>query len=172
MPWYLFGAQAALLYGAARLTADVDVTVDLGDRETLGLVRALERARFRLRVRNVGDFVATTRVVPLVHSPSGMPIDIVLAGPGLEELFFKRRRRRMVDGVRVPVASPEDVIVMKVLAGRGKDEDDTVAILAARSRLDLPLIRKTLAVLEAALDQGDLRPRFEQLLARARRPSS
>ena len=26
--WYLFGAQAALLYGAARLTADVDVTVE------------------------------------------------------------------------------------------------------------------------------------------------
>jgi hypothetical protein len=27
--WYLFGAQAALLHGAARLTADVDVTVKL-----------------------------------------------------------------------------------------------------------------------------------------------
>jgi len=170
--WYLFGAQAALLYGAARLTADVDVTVDLGDRETVELVRALERARFRLRIRNIGDFVATTRVVPLVHTPSGMPIDIVLAGPGLEELFFKRRRRRMVDGVRVPVASPEDIIVMKVLAGRGKDDDDAVAILAARPRLDVTLIRRTLAALEAALDQGDLRPRFEQLLVRARRPSS
>jgi hypothetical protein len=27
--WYLFGAQAAILHGAARLTADVDVTVRL-----------------------------------------------------------------------------------------------------------------------------------------------
>jgi hypothetical protein len=27
--WYLFGAQAAILHGAARLSADVDVTVDL-----------------------------------------------------------------------------------------------------------------------------------------------
>jgi hypothetical protein len=26
VPWFLFGAQAAILYGAARLTADVDVT--------------------------------------------------------------------------------------------------------------------------------------------------
>jgi hypothetical protein len=31
VPWYLFGAQAALLYGAARLTADVDVTVRLSE---------------------------------------------------------------------------------------------------------------------------------------------
>jgi hypothetical protein len=170
--WYLFGAQAALLYGAARLTADVDVTIDLGDREMVSLVRALERAGFRLRVGDVGDFVAKTRVVPLVHPPSGMPIDVVLAGPGLEQLFFKRRRRRMVEGVRVPVASPEDVIVMKVLAGRGKDGDDVVAIVAARRRLDVALIRRMLAALEAALDQGDLRPRFEALLARGRRPAS
>ena len=27
--WYLFGAQAAILYGVARLTADVDVTVQV-----------------------------------------------------------------------------------------------------------------------------------------------
>ena len=168
--WYLFGAQAALLYGAARLTADVDVTVDLGDRATVELVRALERAGVRLRVRDVDDFVATTRVVPFLHPPSGMPVDVVLAGPGLEELFFKRRRRRMVDGVRVQVASPEDVIVMKVLAGRGKDEDDAVAILAAQRRLNLALIRRTLVSLEAALDPSDLGPRFEQLLARARSP--
>jgi hypothetical protein len=40
--WYLFGAQAALLYGASRLTADVDVTVQLGNRESKNLVRALQ----------------------------------------------------------------------------------------------------------------------------------
>lgn len=170
--WYLFGAQAALLYGASRLTADVDVTVQLGDRETAALVRALEKAGFRLRVRDVGEFVARTRVLPFLHPRSGMPIDIVLAGPGLEELFLKRRRRRTVDGVPVPVASPEDIVVMKVLAARGKDEDDAVAILAAQPKLDLGWIRKTLHTLERALDQGDLSPRFEKLLARARRPSS
>lgn len=170
--WYLFGAQAALLYGAARLTADIDVTVQLGRRETAELVRALENVGFRLRVRDVADFTARTRVLPFLHPRSGMPIDIVLAGPGLEEIFFKRRRRRTVDGVPVPVASPEDIVVMKVLAGRGKDEDDAVAILAARPKLDLGWIRKTLRTLERALDQSDLSPHFEKLLARARRPSS
>ncbi|MGH8675633.1 MAG: DUF6036 family nucleotidyltransferase [Burkholderiales bacterium] len=170
--WYLFGAQAALLYGASRLTADVDITVQLGDRETASLVHPLERAGFRLRVRDVGGFVARTRVLPFVHSRSGMPVDIVLAGPGLEELFFQRRRRRTIDGVPVFVASPEDVVVMKTLAGRGKDEDDVVAILAAQPRLNLKQIRATLGVLERALDQNDLAPRFENLLVRARRPSS
>ena len=70
------------------------------------------------------------------------------------------------------VASPEDVVVMKTLAGRGKDEDDVVAIPAAQPRLNLKQIRATLGVLERALDQNDLAPRFENLLVRARRPSS
>jgi hypothetical protein len=167
--WYLFGAQAALLYGAARLTADVDVTVQFGDRQTAELVRALENAGFRLRVRDIGRFVAKTRVLPFIHPGSGMPIDIVLAGPGLEELFFRRRRRRIIEGVTVPVASPEDVVVMKVLAGRAKDEDDVIAIIAAQRKLNLKRVRETLNALERALDQRDLSPRFEALLARARR---
>lgn len=44
--WYLFGAQAALLYGSARLTADVDATVLLGDVSTEALVAALEAEGF------------------------------------------------------------------------------------------------------------------------------
>lgn len=170
--WYLFGAQAALLYGSARLTADVDVTVHLGGRETADLVSALEKAGFRLRVRDLNRFVATTRVLPTLHVRTGMPVDVVLAGPGLEQLFLKRRRRRVIDGVAISVASAEDMVVMKVLAGRGKDEDDALAILAARPKLDLAQVRSTLEALERALDQADLRPRFEQLLARARRSPS
>jgi hypothetical protein len=166
--WYLFGAQAALLYGAARLTADVDVTVQLGNLRTAELVDALEKAGFRLRVRNIDAFVAKTRVLPFLHLRSDMPIDVVLAGPGLEELFFRRLRRRDIEGVRVPVASPEDIVVMKVLAGRGKDEDDVVAIVTAQRRLNLARIRRALDALEGALGQSDLAPRFAALLARAR----
>jgi hypothetical protein len=101
-----------------------------------------------------------------------MPVDIVLAGPGPEELFLRRRRRRQIEGVTVFVASPEDIVVMKMLAGRGKDEDDTLAILATQTRLRIAGIRSTLGLLERALGQSDLRPRFEQLLARARPASA
>ncbi|MEW6688686.1 MAG: hypothetical protein AB1452_06285 [Pseudomonadota bacterium] len=83
-----------------------------------------------------------------------MPVDVVLSGPGLEELFLRRRRRRIVEGVPVQVASPEDIVVMKVLAGRGKDEEDAIAILAAQRRLGLAQIRKTVSALERALGQS------------------
>lgn len=57
---------------------------------------------------------------------------------------------------------------MKVLAGRGKDEDDVLAIIAAQRNLKLARIRETLDALERALGQSDLSPRFETLLARVR----
>lgn len=167
--WYLFGAQAALLYGAARLTADVDVTVLLSGAETATLVDALKKQGFRSRVTDTEEFLARTRVLPLVHSGSGMPVDLVLGGPGLEEEFVLRRRRRTIDGVRVFVAAPEDMVVMKILAARAKDEDDAVAMLAAQSRIDLRDIRRLLRRLEQALDRSDLLPRLEMLLQRARR---
>jgi hypothetical protein len=80
--WYLFGAQAVIAYAAPRLTADVDVTVSLGPHAPATLVAALEARGFRLRARDIDDFVRRTSVLPFAHDPSGLPVDVVLAGPG------------------------------------------------------------------------------------------
>ena len=112
--WYVFGAQAAILHGVARATADIDVTVNLAEQPTALLANSLRAHGFALRVSD-DAFVAQTRVLPVTHS-SGVPVDVVLAGPGLEELLFERLVHRLVGGVKVPVPSAEDIIVMKVLA--------------------------------------------------------
>lgn len=165
--WYVFGAQAAIVHGALRFTEDVDVTVDLGAHSHAALLAALERERFELRV---GDerFVEQTRVLPLVHRPTRVPVDVVLAGPGIEQLFFEGVIELDIEGVTVPLARAEDVIVMKILSARAKDLEDVVAILAAqRSKLDEAHVRELLAMLESALDQSDLLPSFERCRERA-----
>jgi len=168
--WYLFGAQAAILYGVARLTADVDVTVDLASRSTAELAAALTTAGFELRMPDAEAFAERTRVLPFVHRQTRIPMDIVLAGPGLEELFFSRVRERPIGQLRVPVASAEDLVAMKVLAGRPKDLDDVVAIARAHgSALDFAQVRETLRLLEEALNRDDLVLEFERALTRASR---
>lgn len=167
--WFLFGAQAAILHGAARLTADVDVTVRLPEAmSTEALIADLERHGFRRRISDPA-FIERTRVIPLLHQPTRLPLDVVLAGPGIEDQFFYRVQRRDVEGVAVRLASPEDLIVMKVLAGRPKDIDDVVAVAAAYGKsLDVTYIERTLATLEAALAQSDLVPAFRQAMTRIR----
>lgn len=168
-PWYVFGAQAALIWGRPRLTTDVDVTVGTVPGGMPALLSALESRGFALRIDATPDFVRQTRVLPLVHGPSGLAADIVLGGPGLEDDFLARAVRVNVGGVTVPVLSPEDLIVTKILAGRSKDIEDIRGVLAERgTQLDLGRVRTVLEMLEQALGQSDLVPLFEAELARWR----
>jgi len=128
--WYLFGAQAALIYGSSRATADLDLTVHLGQVTSRQLAAHLRSSGFRLRFKNV-KFVDQTRVLPVVHETTDIAADLVIAGPGLEQLFLERSVQRKVGSVVLPVARLEDIVAMKVLAGRAKDRDDIVDILCA-----------------------------------------
>jgi hypothetical protein len=169
VPWYVFGAQAALIWGRPRLTTDVDVTVRLGTVDNLVFVSALRERGFELRIVATPAFVRQTRVLPLTHQPSGFAVDIVLAGPGLEDEFLARAVVLDIGGTAVPFISAEDLIVTKILAGRPKDMDDIRGVLAERGdRLDVGQVRSTLRMLEEALGQSDLRPVFDAEMARAR----
>lgn len=130
----------------------------------------MEQAGFHLRVTDPENFVARTRVLPFIHVHSKLPLDVVLAGPGIEESFIQRAVPVDIEGTVVPVVSPEDLIVMKILAGRTKDLEDVRGVLAERlNTLDLAHIRTMLEMLEQALGQADLLPVIESELVRARR---
>ena len=159
--WYLFGAQAAIIWGSPRLSADVDVTAQIGPAAMDEYTAAMLDHGFELIAAD-SDFVARTRVLPFLHRVSGMPLDVVLAGPGLEEDFLERAISVDVDGVLVPVITPEDLIVTKILAGRAKDIEDIRSVIHERSAsLDIERVRSVLGLLERALSQSDLLPVFE-----------
>lgn len=165
--YYVFGAQAALVHGAARLTADVDVTVRMEPEDPQRLVAVLRAHGFAARIADP-DFIARARVLPLLHEPTGVNADVVLAGPGIEELFLQRAEARSIDGVLVKVACAEDVIVMKLLAGRPKDLQDIEAIVTSNAGLAIDQVQETLSLLETALDQSDLTPLWRAILQRVR----
>jgi len=160
--WYLFGAQAASLWGRPRFSGDVDVTIAISQSDLPEFIRVMQTSGFKLRFDD-REFMERARVFPFLHEPTSYPIDVVLAGPGLEEEFLSRAV--MVEGV--PVISPEDLIITKVLAGRSKDIEDVRGVLRERAdSLDLSRIRTLLGLLEEALTRGDLLSAFENELAR------
>lgn len=166
--WYVFGAQAALIWGRPRLTTDVDVTVrlDIGTQE---LVHALTQKGFALRGEATEAFIRQTRVLPLEHLASALALDVVIAGPGLEQDFLERAVLVDVGGTPVPFISPEDLVTTTILAGRAKDIDDVRGVLSERGeRLDVARIRETLGLLEQALGQSDLLPVLDDEIRRWR----
>ncbi|MYD69614.1 MAG: hypothetical protein F4W89_02555 [Acidobacteria bacterium] len=162
--WFVFGAQAVAVRGAPRATQDIDITVQVERTGIQALVRSLESAGLRHRHPDLADdLLARGAVVPLVHS-SGMEVDLVVAGSGLETMALDRASRVAIDGVEVPVAHATDLAVMKVLAGRGKDLDDLRSLLAA-GEVDLEEARDLLGQFEEALGRGDLLARLEEAVA-------
>lgn len=164
--WYLFGAQAVLLRGGRRLTADVDVTVLAGSVTTETLVGTLAKGGFELRFEDRDHFVTMTRVVPLVHRATQMPVDIVLGGPGLEEHFLSRCERLTIGGQVVPVPLAEDLILMKLLAGRPHDLEDAAALVRAGAKL--AEVEPMVDAIAEGLGEDDIRRAFEALEQRVR----
>lgn len=164
--WYVFGAQAVIAYGVPRLSADVDVTLRLVPDEPERFVRDMKVAGFGLRVEDP-EFVRRTRVMPFIHLATAMPLDVVLAGSGLEDEFLERARDVDVGGATVPVIDPEDLIIAKVLAGRPKDLEDAAGLWHVWGpKMDADRIRRLLRLLEEALSQSDLLPAFARLQRR------
>jgi hypothetical protein len=155
--WYLFGAQALVLRGLSRATAHVDVTVLLGTIPTERLLAMLRRHGLPPAIEEA-RFVATTRVVPVVHRRTGLLVDIVLGGPGIEERFAAAAETVRVGRIRVPVATATHLVVMKVLAGRPKDLDDAAGLLAMSvGRIDADELDELSQALSRALaDDGVL----------------
>ena len=164
LPWFVFGAQAVAVRGAPRATQDIDVTVQVEPGRLPALVEALESEGLRHRYPDIAqELIERGAVVPLRHA-SGMEVDLVLAGSGLEAIALGRASRVTIDGVEAPVAQATDLAVMKVLAGRGKDLDDLRSLLAG-GEVDLSEVRDMLGQLEEALGQSDMIPRLEDAVA-------
>lgn len=165
LAWYVFGAQAAIVWGSPRLSADVDVTATIQPSAVGSFVETMKQHGFDLLFSDP-DFVARTRVLPFVHRRTRMPLDVVMAGPGLEEEFLRRAIPVEIRGTQIPVLSPEDLVITKVLAGRPKDIEDVRGVIhERRASLDEERVRRILRLLEQALGQSDLLPVFERLLS-------
>lgn len=165
--WYLFGAQAVIVHGHVRQSADVDVTVELGSMKPAALLKRLEAFGFKLLIDEApARFIAETRVIPVEHLRTHIPVDVVIAGPGLEQDILARVHRIKVAGANVPVVSPEDLIVLKLLAGRSRDLDDVRGVITRQGdKLDVAAVRERVGAVEALLDQSDLTPILEELLS-------
>ena len=166
--WYVFGAQAVIAAGVPRLTADIDVTVEVPADGPAAIVRALAAQGIDMRpVGDVATFIADTRIIPAVHAATDLPIDVVLAGPGIEEDMLSRARVRSVGGAKVPFVDVADLIALKLLAGRNKDLEDVRALFrAAPPELVPELARQRVVELARLVDDSAMVTEFDRIAKR------
>jgi len=165
IPFVVVGGLANAVWGEPRATRDIDLKVFIGER-TAREFAALVASEFRL-------ITHTPPLPPLIVSAEvmeGVTADFLIAVPGYEDEILARARRIPFADMELPVCSPEDLIIQKVIADRTKDWADVEGILMEQQeRLDQDYIRGWLTQFAEVLERPDWLERYEALVRRIQR---
>lgn len=143
--WAIFAGSAAIVYGAKRQMTDIDIIIPVADGERAATLfpesRVCRCSNGKVEAIKLSDFDL------IAGLSNGYKLDF-------DNDLLLRLRRAEIDGVIVPVISPEDNILIKAIWGRGPevgkhDWDDVKAMLYYNRKMDWDyLCRRATAGLE------------------------
>jgi hypothetical protein len=164
----IIGGVAASLLGKPRLTKDIDAVVM--DAEAEALIESGARYGFQPRIADAVDFARNTRMLLLRFTEGEIDIDLSLGALPFEyEVLDRSSMIEVSRGVSIRIASPEDIVIMKVIAGRGRDIMDIENIIEANPDLDVERIRRWVREFSAVLEMPEIHDALEKLLRQRRR---
>jgi hypothetical protein len=124
----LVGGQAVNLYTAPRFTWDVDFLVEASPGKLEDIVKALGPAGFA--VTPLPDDSAFARdFVRLARREGAVLVDLQPVRTDYERLVLSRAAM-LDDSLPFPVATPEDLVVMKLVGWRYNDRRDLPKLLS------------------------------------------
>lgn len=122
------GGFAAIAHGSSRITHDLDICFAVDDANLGTLGETLVALHARLRglddaVPFVADAATLRRVRVLTLDTDHGPLDVLVEPSGAPTYARLRQRATPLDlgGMRVLVASLDDLMAMKAAAGRSRD---------------------------------------------------
>lgn len=150
------GGLAVILRGHDRYTRDVDALVwDLDDRlDELALL--LPKYGFR---SPTGEELRRSRATRLLHTvwQGEVFVDIMLGlVPFEREIIDHATSMDLGRGGVARVASPEDLVIMKLIASRERDIQDVIALKELYPDLDRDRIRAIVTDYAEALERPDI----------------
>lgn len=143
IPYMIIGGQAVLLYGEARLTRDIDITLGISIDQLTDLLNLLPKANLKPLV-NPTEFVKKTMVLPCQETKTGIRVDFVFSWSPYEKQALQRVRKINMNKKKVCFASAEDLIIHKMIASRPRDIEDIKGILLKNKNLDFAYVRDQL----------------------------
>jgi Nucleotidyltransferase of unknown function (DUF6036) len=168
-PSMIIGGLAVIAGGFARYTHDVDAVVRGRDSDVKSVLEAFANHRIGFRDPDARRAAAEKQVLFLRHE-SGVNVDVGFAWFPFEEQALDRAAQVDLNGVRVRVALPEDLILYKATAWRPQDQQDVLQLLLLHlNTIDVGRIRALLEEIAAVLGDSQRVAEFDRLVERARR---
>lgn len=151
IPNLAIGAVAVAFHGVVRASLDADALISIKEDSAQGtssvrskLIEDLEREGLKVVFRAPDLFDPVHGLIEIQDS-FGNRVDLLLGLRGMDPQVFSRGKRVALGSIHLNIASAEDVIVMKVLAGSSQDLADAEGILRIQEgKLNLEQIRGAL----------------------------
>ncbi len=169
IPGVVIGGIAATVLGHPRLTNDVDALLMPEVEDLDDLVQRAGRVGLVPRIEDARHFAERYRVLLMRHSGSGTEVDLSLGALRFEAEMVRRAVLVEVSGIRFPVPTTEDFVVMKAVARRPIDLADIEAVLAANPKTDLRRVRRWVREFAEVLESPDMIGDLEKAIRRARK---
>jgi len=167
LPYMIIGGQAVLLYGSPRLTRDIDLTLGVSIDEMKKVLETAAHMDLDIIPKDIEAFIKRTFVLPSRDKATGIRIDLIFSFTPYEKQAIARARPILFDETPVMFASMEDVIIHKIFAGRPRDLEDAVAILARNPVVNGDYIRKWLKEFDRTMETTDFSGKFAELCVQA-----
>lgn len=115
IPYMVTGSFASSYHGRPRSTQDIDIIIAPTEAGLRTLLNAFPEPRYYLSEEAAFEAVSRKSQFNLVEGASGWKVDfIVQKGRPFSQEEFSRRKFVDINGIRLCLASPEDVILSKL----------------------------------------------------------
>lgn len=149
IPFAIIGATAMAARGVSRATQDVDVLVTHPRSLTDDTWSALRSDAIRVEVRQGDDDDPLLGVVRIKADPDAV-VDVVVGRGDWQTELIRRASPVEIDGVEVPVATADDLVLLKLYAGGLQDRWDIAQLVAAGGQELRAAVRARLHLLPAS----------------------
>ncbi|MEX2091852.1 MAG: nucleotidyltransferase [Pirellulales bacterium] len=143
----VMGGFAVRAHGVPRPTYDIDVTIVLERQRLPELFDRLRDYDFAIPEAYETGWVDRIKDMPLLKlrryiRGESLDVDLFIAESEFQAEVIKRRSRVDADGRILWVVSPEDLVLLKLLAGRPRDLGDVADVLFMQGKLDDVYMRR------------------------------
>jgi hypothetical protein len=167
--WMVIGGIAVIARGVRRMTTDIDAAVRGDQIDAAALLRVLATNGITPRIDDAESFARESLVLLLRHDATGVELDVSMTWTDFEWKAIDRASNASFGRTAVRMATPEDLIVYKVIAGRPKDLEDVTGLLVLYPDVELAPIREHVRVLAALAEQTELALGLETAVATSRK---
>jgi len=164
IPYAVMGGFAARAWGLPRPTFDADIAVAVDDDSLRKLFDALAGEGYDIPPEHRTGFLDTVGAfqkakVNLFYDRHVWHTDLFIVRSEFMHSALNRAQNAMIGQHSVRVMSPEDMIILKLIASRRKDLADIEDIIAISSTLDLQYLKGWAAKLGLAKRLAEFLPK-------------